>query len=203
LEAKIIQMIQKYNNIHNKNGNQLTEFFKDVYKHFFIVNEPIPPSPQIEENYKNEKNKEDNEKEGFEVSDKPQVELMQQLQKRIRTKPGPDLTQTPTSTTTVEYIKDYINPLLKQTIKRIISIDSQFRGSMYPMSTDFTFNLSESLKDVVELSLSSIQLPYTWYTVSNNYGANYFYLKGISDGINNGDLSATLSGLTNTSIFLK
>ena len=182
LEAKIIQMIQKYNNIHNKNGNELTEFFKDVYKHFFIIDEQIE-----EKNENNNNNKKENETEGFEVSKKPQVELMQQVQKRIKTTPGPDSTQTPSSITSVGYIKDYINPLLKQTIKRIISIDSQFRGSMYPMSTDFTFNLSEPLKDVVELSLSSIQLPYTWYTITNNYGANYFYLKGISDGINNGD----------------
>jgi len=79
------------------------------------------------------------------------------------------------------------NPLLKQTIKRIISIDSQFRNKQFqPLSTNYTFNLSEPLKDVVSLKLYSINIPYTWYTVSKAYGANLIYLKGNLPGINNG-----------------
>jgi hypothetical protein len=79
------------------------------------------------------------------------------------------------------------NPLLKQTIKRIISIDSQFRNKQFqPLSTNYTFNLSEPLKDVLSLKLYSINIPYTWYTVSKAYGANFIYLKGITKGIDNG-----------------
>ena len=79
------------------------------------------------------------------------------------------------------------NPLLKQTIKRIISVDSQFRNKQFqPLSTNYTFNLSEPLKDVLSLKLYSINIPYTWYTVSKAYGANFIYLKGITKGIDNG-----------------
>jgi hypothetical protein len=55
------------------------------------------------------------------------------------------------------------------------------------MSTNFTFSLSEQLKDVVSLSLYSVQIPVTWYTIAKSYGSNVFYLKGNSPGINNGN----------------
>ena len=90
---------------------------------------------------------------------------------------------------TFEYSADklQLNPLLKQTIKRVISIDSQYRDkNIYSLSTNFTFDLSEPLRDVVSLKLYSIQVPYSWYTISQSYGSNFFYLKGTTDGINNG-----------------
>ena len=88
----------------------------------------------------------------------------------------------------IDYSKDSLNPLLKQTIKRIISIDSQYRNQQNKTpSTNFTFNLSEPLKDVVSLSLYSVQIPYTWYTVNSDFGGNFFYLKGNSPGINDGN----------------
>ena len=60
------------------------------------------------------------------------------------------------------------------------------RNQINSPSTSFTFDLSEPLKDVVSLSLYSVQIPYTWYTVNSDFGGNFFYLKGNSPGINNG-----------------
>lgn len=74
----------------------------------------------------------------------------------------------------IDYSKDVLNPLLKQTIKRVISIDSQYRENKQTSSTEFTFNLSEPLKDVVSLKLYSIQIPYTWYTINSSFGGNFF-----------------------------
>jgi hypothetical protein len=90
-------------------------------------------------------------------------------------------------TKSIDYTKDSLNPLLKQTIKRVISIDSQYRENKKASSTEFTFNLSEPLKDVVSLKLYSIQIPYTWYTINSSFGGNFFYIKGNSDGIDNGN----------------
>lgn len=84
------------------------------------------------------------------------------------------------STQSFDYSQDklQINPLIKQTISRIISIDSQYRDvTTSPMTTNFTFDLSEPLRDVVSLKLYSVQIPYTWYTISKSYGANFFYIK--------------------------
>lgn len=88
----------------------------------------------------------------------------------------------------VAYKKDNVlNPIRIQTIKRIVNIDSQYRDERYPLSTEFTFNLNEPLRETVSIRLYSITIPYTWYTILNTYGGNFFYLKGVSDGINNGD----------------
>jgi hypothetical protein len=99
----------------------------------------------------------------------------------------------------LDYVKGKINPLLKQTIKRVIYIDSQNRDKQFEktnvdgtttyitryISTDFTFDLSEPLRDVVALRLYSVSIPYTYYTVNSNFGGNFFYLKGNSPGIDN------------------
>ena len=85
----------------------------------------------------------------------------------------------------LEYSRGKLNPLLQQTIKRIISIDSQYRSDKRTMSTTFSFNLSEPLKDVVSLKLYSVQIPYTWYTIGKAYGSNFFFFKGRTPGIDN------------------
>ena len=87
----------------------------------------------------------------------------------------------------IDYTKDFINPLLKETIKRVISIDSQYRDNKDASPTEFTFNLSEPLKDVVSLKLYSIHIPRSWYTVSSSFGGNFFYIKGDVEGIDNGN----------------
>jgi len=87
----------------------------------------------------------------------------------------------------LDYTRDNLNPLMKQTLKRIISIDSQYRdNTIYPLSTDFTFTLSDPLKNVLSLKLYSVQIPYTWYTINNDFGSNFFYIKGDIPGLNDG-----------------
>ena len=83
----------------------------------------------------------------------------------------------------LDYSKGTLNPILQQTVKRIISIDSQYRSDKTTLSSEFTFNLSEPLKDVVSLKLYSVQIPYTWYTIGTAYGNNFFYFKGRTPGI--------------------
>jgi hypothetical protein len=89
---------------------------------------------------------------------------------------------------TQDYAKGTMNPLLNQLINRIISIDSQYRDAKRTtIATNFTFNLSETLHNVLAVRLNSIQIPKTWYTISKSYGANFFYLKGNKPGINDGN----------------
>ncbi|GAG23216.1 unnamed protein product, partial [marine sediment metagenome] len=83
----------------------------------------------------------------------------------------------------LNYARGKLNPLLNQTIKRVISIDSQYRENKEDLSTEFTFNLSDPLKDVVSLKLYSVQIPYTWYTINNNFGSNFFVFTARSPGI--------------------
>jgi len=179
LEAKILHLIRKYTNIQNEDGMRILKFFEDIYDHFFQDDEendiienfdantatpgPGPTAmikiPGVDETI-NDKNEKKND-------EKTKSQLV----------------------TTADYVPDSLrlNPLLKQTIKRIICIDSQYRDvGIYPNTNNFSFDLSEPLRDVVSLKLYSIQIPYTWWTISKSYGSNFFYLKGQTDGINNG-----------------
>jgi hypothetical protein len=84
------------------------------------------------------------------------------------------------------------NPILRNTLTRIINIDSQFRQSVFPYTTDptsptsatsFTVVLTEPLTNVTSLKLNSINIPYTWYTVDSAVGNNIMYID-MNTGVN-------------------
>ena len=200
LEAKLIQMIHRYINIDNDSGRRLVSFFKQIYDRFFEGGEEIDEPDIPNENLDIPNNVEFVSDEATHRNPPLSMNVIEGMtgmpsgntapSAPLSTNPDPNppaTSSTNVKTTPLEYSKDYLNPLLKQTVKRIISIDSQYRDNKKSLSTNFTFNLSEPLKDVVSLSLYSVQIPYTWYTINNNFGANFFYLKGNSPGINSGD----------------
>lgn len=145
LEAKILHLIRKYTAMQTAAGNQLVQFFEDIYKRFFDSVDTEKKSDSLQE-------------------------------------------ENIVATQSFEYSQDklQLNPLIKQTITRVISIDSQYRDVITsPYTTDFTFDLSEPLRDVVSLKLYSVQIPYTWYTIAKSYGSNFFYLKPTNPSISN------------------
>ena len=80
--------------------------------------------------------------------------------------------------------QDILNPNLKNTTSRFINIDSQFRqasGGTEAISTDFTLDLSDPLTDVLNLTLYSIQITYTWYTIDYIYGNTCFWVTNPTD----------------------
>ena len=84
----------------------------------------------------------------------------------------------------IDVAQDILNPNLKNTTSRFINIDSQFRqasGGSEAISTDFTLDLSDPLTDVLSLSLYSIQIPYTWYTIDYIYGNTCFWITNPTD----------------------
>ena len=204
LEAKIIFLINKYRNVQNASGDQLAEFFEKIYRRFFEAEED-----EMEiENFEDEEDEAENfanVREGLsnqEIVNVTTVPANKVTNVTNATGPSSGITVNPTVqansvvkpspdnigyTKSLEYANGKLNPLLQQTIKRIISIDSQYRDDKRTLSTEFTFNLSDPLKDVVALKLYSVQIPYTWYTINNNFGSNFFVLKGDVDGINNGN----------------
>jgi hypothetical protein len=85
-----------------------------------------------------------------------------------------------------------MNPVLRNTLTRIINIDSQFRQSVFPYTTDptsptsatsFTVVLTEPLTNVTSLKLNSINIPYTWYAVDSAVGNNVMYVD-LNTGVN-------------------
>lgn len=85
----------------------------------------------------------------------------------------------------VKVAQDTLNPNLQNVTTRFINLDSQFRqasGGSESMSTNYTMDLSDPLTNVLSLSLYSIQIPYTWYTIDYIYGNTCFWItnKGIT-----------------------
>lgn len=69
--------------------------------------------------------------------------------------------------------QDSLNPNLKNTISRFVNLDSQFRqytSGIDSTSTDYTCDLSDTLKNALEISLYSYQIPYSWYAIDTAYG---------------------------------
>ena len=64
--------------------------------------------------------------------------------------------------------QDSLNPNLKNTITRFVNLDSQFRqytNGVDSTATDYTLDLSDTLKDALSLRVFSYQIPYSWYTI--------------------------------------
>lgn len=187
LEAKIIQLIRKYETIGNNSADELSQFFRDIYARFFdIEDEEDEEEEEKEKEKENKKEKEKvKEKEKNKDSKKKFIETLENNDDKKKSN-NVNIPANPTYTTTLNYTPGTVNPLLKETITRVISIDSQYRNTtLYHLSTNFTVYLTETLRDVVSMSLYSYQIPYQWFTINNSYGANFFYLKGNSPGINN------------------
>jgi hypothetical protein len=79
--------------------------------------------------------------------------------------------------------QDTLNPTLKNTITRLINLDSQFRQyttGINSTSTEYTLDLSDTLKDVLSIRLFSYQIPYSWYVIAD--GRNCFCVEFADDG---------------------
>jgi len=75
--------------------------------------------------------------------------------------------------------QDSLNPNLKNTITRFINLDSQFRqytNGQDSTSTDYTLDLSDSLKNALSLSVYSYQIPFSWYVIDDVYGNTCFWI---------------------------
>ncbi len=85
-------------------------------------------------------------------------------------------------TKTVEIKKGTINPDLKETIVRLLNIDSSYRITSTSNTSDqFIFELSEPLLDVVSISLYSIEVPQSWHTFTRVKGTVDFVVCIVTD----------------------
>lgn len=99
--------------------------------------------------------------------------------------------------------QDTLNPNLKNTISRFVNLDSQFRqytSGPDSITTDYTLDLSDTLKDVVKLSLYSYQIPFSWYTLDVAYGNTCFWIrnKNVDDTITTVAVSVPVGNYSQT-----
>jgi len=74
-----------------------------------------------------------------------------------------------------EFFPGVINPLKKRTIRKNLNIDTRFRDNYFSSpSTNFNFALPIDFENVLQMQLTSLELPTTYYNVSKQYGNNFF-----------------------------
>ena len=74
-----------------------------------------------------------------------------------------------------EYHTNKINPLPKNTTSTLLNINTKFRKNFYNTSaTDFVLELPEEFKNVVSITVVSVQVPNSNYTFCSSYGTNEF-----------------------------
>ena len=74
-----------------------------------------------------------------------------------------------------EFFPGVINPLKKRTIKKNLNIDTRFRENYFASpSTNFNITLPTNFDNVLQMQLTAIELPTTYYNVSKQYGNNFF-----------------------------
>ena len=146
-------------------------FFQDMQETLLSYNNPdtVDDNGQADEWYQNEALEQDNSVQKDKVTDRRQkVDIydnehvpMNREQLGINNN-----FQVPVS-------QDTLNPNLKNVTSRFINLDSQFRqatGGLDTLSTDYTLDLSDPLKDALSMRLYSVQIPFTWYVIDTIYG---------------------------------
>ena len=72
--------------------------------------------------------------------------------------------------------------VVKPTKTKYINIDTRFRENYYTtLASNFHVNLPLKLSKVVSLQLSAIELPNTFYVISQIYGNNFFVLEIVDE----------------------
>ena len=83
-----------------------------------------------------------------------------------------------------QYFKGIINPLKRKTREENLVIDTRFRENYYNSSpTNFNFQLPINIQNVLNMKLSAIELPTTYYAISKQYNNNFFTLTVNSNSI--------------------
>ena len=82
--------------------------------------------------------------------------------------------------------QDNLNPILRQTTTKYITINSQYRLNSYPynynpysskgVDTNFTCTLTETLTNVLSIQLQSVYIPEAWYTFDQYIGNTIFWI---------------------------
>lgn len=77
-----------------------------------------------------------------------------------------------------DFFPGELNPLNNRVLTKCLNIDTRFRSSLVnSQSSDFTFQLSSKLNKVVSMELSNIEMPLTFYGISETNGNNFFYIR--------------------------
>lgn len=77
-----------------------------------------------------------------------------------------------------EFYQGSINPLVKRILRQNVNIDTRFRSNYYTTNaSNFNVDLPLKISQVVSLQLSALEIPNTFYVISQVFGNNFFVLE--------------------------
>ena len=115
----------------------------------------------------------------------------------IISKAGKDYTSAPSdSRYSLTYIKGDKNPVFKNTYNTLVNIDSSFKDTTSESTTNFLSSLTYALSNVIDYSVYSIEIPYSWYFFSSSYGNTIMIVDDITITLPNGNY--TIDNLLST-----
>ena len=76
-----------------------------------------------------------------------------------------------------KYFSGVVNPIKKRVRQLNLNIDSKFRDNYYStIPTNFNFFLNQQINNVLQMELSTIEIPSSVYVISKQTGNNFFYI---------------------------
>jgi hypothetical protein len=161
-EYNIRETLLSTGHIDKRFKQNLIEFLQHAKKWIVSVKCEPPKAPtSIPENYK------------LDPIDSPVLNAVPNRQDELITRPETQFVYASTS----QYFPGKLNQLDTRTITKSLNIDTRFRDNLYAThSSDFTLQLPMKFNKVVSMSLSSLELPVTFYSISSYYGNNFVYL---------------------------
>lgn len=161
-EYNIRETLLSTGHIDKRFKQNLIEFLQHAKKWLVSVKCDPPKAPtSIPANYK------------LDPIESPVLNAVPSRQGELITRPETQFVYANTS----QYFPGKLNQLDTRTITKSLNIDTRFRDNLYAThSSDFTLQLPTKFNKVVSMSLSSLELPVTFYSISSYYGNNFVYL---------------------------
>lgn len=161
-EFNIRETLLSTGHIDKRFKQNLIEFLQHAKKWIVSVKCEPPKAPtSIPANYK------------LDPIESPVLNAVPSRQGELITRPETQFVYANTS----QYFPGKLNQLDTRTITKSLNIDTRFRDNLYAThSSDFTLQLPTKFNKVVSMSLSSLELPVTFYSISSYYGNNFVYL---------------------------
>jgi hypothetical protein len=76
-----------------------------------------------------------------------------------------------------QYARGIVNPIQRETVNNILTINSKFRDSKQSTTTDFSIMLTEPINNVISLKLASVELMNSYYAISDYLKTNLFTIE--------------------------
>ena len=88
-------------------------------------------------------------------------------------------------------VPDVLNANYKNTIQRLIMVDSQYRPDLTKEATDFIVPLNEKIVNAVSLQIMNLQIPYTFYNIEQRRANHVFEVSGARIALDDGFYTLT------------